>query len=44
MKVRNRFTGFFCSGMMRPRMNSTISAGTTKIESSAAAPIAKVLV
>ena len=36
-QMRNRFTGFLCSGMMRPRTNSVISAGTSNTESMAPA-------
>ena len=43
-QISKRFTGFLCSGTMRPRTNNTISAGTTVIESMAAAAIAKLLV
>ena len=42
--MRNRFTGFFASGMIRPRMNSSISTGTSVTDSSAEPAIAKVLV
>ncbi len=39
-----RLIGFFASGRMRPRMNSTIKAGTNVTESSDAPAIAKVFV
>ena len=42
--MRARLIGFFVSGMIRPRMNTTISAGTRVTESSAAAAIENVLV
>ena len=43
-QIRKRFTGFFASGMIWPRMNSIISTGTRVTESSAAPAMAKVLV
>ena len=42
--MRKRFTGLRASGRMRPRMNSSISTGTSVIDSSAAPAMAKVLV
>ena len=42
--MRSRFSGLRCSGTMRPRTNSTIRAGTSVTERSAAAAMAKVLV
>ena len=43
-QISARLIGFLCSGMIRPRTNSTISAGTSVIDRSAAAAMEKVLV
>jgi hypothetical protein len=42
--MRKRLIGFFFSGMILPRMNSSISTGTRVMDSSAAPAMAKVLV
>jgi len=43
-QINTRFSGFLCSGTIRPRTKITISAGTNVTESSAAAAMEKVLV
>jgi hypothetical protein len=43
-QIRSRFSGFLRSETIRPRTNSTISAGTSVTDRSAAAAMAKVLV
>ena len=44
MAISARFSGFFASGMMRPRTKMIISAGTSVTERMAAAAIANVFV
>ena len=43
-QISTRFTGFFFSGRILPRMNSSISTGTRVTDSSEAPAMAKVLV
>jgi hypothetical protein len=43
-QISTRFTGFFASGMILPRMNSSISTGTSVTDRIAAPAIEKVLV
>ncbi len=43
-QMSRRLSALRCSGTIRPRTNSTISAGTSVTDRSAAAAMAKVLV